>query len=265
MNKITAPKIRFMKNDAKVVMVTAYDATTANIVDEAGVDIILVGDSLGNVIQGSPHTLAVTMDEMIYHTKIVSRGIKNAHLCADMPFMSFQLSREEAIRNAGRLVKEAGAESVKIEIAKEQLETLSGIYNVGIPVIGHIGLRPQAIHYMGGYKLQGRTRQEADDLMALAREVEEAGAFSLLLEGIPQNLATKITEAVGIPTIGISAGPGCDGQVLVINDLLGLSEEPLPKFVKKYANLRRIMTASTKQYAEEVRNGLFPSAEHSHD
>jgi len=265
MKKITVPIICSMKNNEKIVMVTAYDAPTAKIVDEAGVDIILVGDSLGNVIQGSPNTLSVTMDEMIYHTKLVSRGIKNAHLCADMPFMSFQLSTEDAVRNAGRFIKETGAESIKLETTKDYIDTIREIRKTGIPVMGHIGLRPQSVHDMGGYKLQGREKGEGAKLISLAKEIEDAGAFSVVLESIPQKLAKKITRSINIPTIGIGAGLGCDGQVLVINDLVGLSEEPLPKFVKKYADVRETMSKATKDFVNEVRNGVFPSSEHSYD
>jgi 3-methyl-2-oxobutanoate hydroxymethyltransferase len=265
MKKITVPIISSMKNKEKIVMVTAYDAPTAKIVDEAGVDIVLVGDSLGNVIQGLPNTLSVTMDEMVYHTKLVSRGIKNAHLCADMPFMSFQSSREDAVRNAGRFIKEAGAESVKLETTQDYIDTIRAIRKTGIPVMGHIGLRPQSIHDMGGYKLQGREKAEGAKLLSLAKEIEDAGAFSVVLESIPSKLAKKITRSINIPTIGIGAGPDCDGQVLVINDLLGLSEGPLPKFVKKYAEIRKTMAKATKDYVNEVRNGAFPSSEHSYD
>lgn len=254
-----------MKKKQKIAMVTAYDAPTAKIVDEAGVDIILVGDSLGNVIQGMPNTLSVTMEEMLYHTKIVSRGVTNAHICADMPFMSFQTSVTEAVRNAGRFIKETGAESVKFEITQNYIDTIYEIRKAGIPVMGHIGLRPQSVHDMGGYKLQGREKDEASKLIALAKEIEDAGAYSLVLESIPQKLAKKITKSIDIPTIGIGAGPDCDGQVLVIHDLLGMSEEPLPKFVKKYAELRETMKKATKEYIDEVKSGSFPASEHSYD
>jgi len=265
MKKITVPVIGSMKNKEKIVMVTAYDAPTAKIVDESGVDIVLVGDSVGNVIQGLSNTLPVTVDEMIYHTKIVSRGIQNAHLCADMPFMSFQSSNEDAVKNAGRFVKESGAESVKIEVTEDYLDTIKDIRKAGIPVMGHIGLRPQSVHDMGGYKLQGRDKAEGAKLVALAKKIEDAGAFSLVLESIPQKLAKKITRSINIPTIGIGAGADCDGQVLVINDLAGLSEEPLPKFVKKYAEIRDLMKRATEEYVDEVRTGTFPSKEHSYD
>ncbi|MFI5322630.1 MAG: 3-methyl-2-oxobutanoate hydroxymethyltransferase [Thermodesulfobacteriota bacterium] len=266
MNKMTVPEIRSMKAECrKIVMVTAYDAATARMVDEAGVDIVLVGDSLGNVIQGLPNTLAVTMDEMIYHTKIVSRGIDKAHLTADMPFMSYQASKEDALRSAGRFIKESGAESVKLETSEEYLETVYAINKSGIPVMAHIGLRPQSVLEMGGYKIQGRSEKEAAVLLELAKSIESAGAFSLVLESIPQSLAKEITDAIKIPTIGIGAGPGCDGQVLVINDLLGLSPEPTPRFVKKYANLREIVGKSTRAFISDVRSGAFPSEEHSYD
>ena len=266
MKKKTVPIIRSMKDERqKIVMVTAYDAATARIIDEAGVDIVLVGDSLGNVIQGLPNTLPVTMDDMVYHTRIVSRGVEYAHLSADMPFMSYQASPGEALRNAGRLIKEAGAESVKLEINEEYLDTVYAINKSGIPVMGHIGLCPQSILEMGGYKVQGRGKKEAGRLVDLAKAIESAGAFSLVIESIPSALAQEITDSIKIPTIGIGAGPGCDGQVLVINDLVGLSPEPTPKFVKKYANLRELIGKSTREFIEEVKSGDFPGREHSYD
>jgi 3-methyl-2-oxobutanoate hydroxymethyltransferase len=266
MKKITARMLREMKTQReKIVMVTAYDAATANIIDEAGVDIVLVGDSLGNVIQGLPNTLSVTMDDMIYHTKIVSRGVKQSHLCSDMPFMSYQASKEDALKNAGRFLKESGAESVKLEINENYLETIYSISKAGIPVMGHVGLCPQSIHITGGYRIQGREDQEARRILELAKAVEDAGAFSLVLESIPQELARRITDSVDIPTIGIGAGPSCDGQVLVINDLLGLSPEPIPKFVKRYANVREVMTKAVRDFACEVKEGEFPSVEHSYN
>lgn len=266
MNKITVPEIREMKKRGdKVVMVTAYDAGTARIVDEAGVDIILVGDSLGNVIQGMPNTLSVTVDEMVYHTKLVSRGAHNAHICADMPFMSYQLSTEEAVRNASRFIKEAGAGSVKLETTEDFLDTIYEIQKIGIPVMGHIGLRPQDVHKMGGYKIQGRDTEDAEELKELAKKAEDAGAYAIVLESIPRRLAAEITDSIRIPTIGIGAGPECDGQVLVINDLVGLSPEPMPKFVKKYANVRETMENATKEFISEVRQGTFPEEAHSYD
>lgn len=266
MNKMTVPEIRDMKKRGdKVVMVTAYEAATARIIDEAGVDIILVGDSLGNVVQGLPNTLSVTVDEMVYHTKLVSRGAKNAHICADMPFMSYQLSTEEAVRNASRFIKEAGAESVKLETTEDFIPTIHEIQKIGIPVMGHIGLRPQDVHNMGGYKIQGREKEDAERLKELAVRAEDAGAYAIVLESIPRKLAAEITDSVRIPTIGIGAGPGCDGQVLVINDLVGLSPEPLPKFVKKYASVRETMENATRDFITEVREGVFPEEAHSYD
>ncbi|HML95331.1 MAG TPA: 3-methyl-2-oxobutanoate hydroxymethyltransferase [Thermodesulfobacteriota bacterium] len=266
MKKKTVPMFRRMKEDGvKIVMVTAYDASTARMLDEAGVDMILVGDSVANVMQGHSTTLPVTMDEMLYHTKIVSRGVRTAHLCADMPFMSFQASKEEAVRNAGRFIKESGAESVKFEVTEDLLDTVYAVHGAGIPVVGHIGLRPQAVLEMGGYVVQGRGEEEGKKLVRLAKAVESAGAFCILMETVPQSVAKEITDAVKVPTIGIGAGPGCDGQVLVVNDLLGLSPEPLPKFVKKYANLREVVDSSTRKFIDEVRRGIFPSSEHSYD
>jgi 3-methyl-2-oxobutanoate hydroxymethyltransferase len=265
MKKVTVPEICYMKSHGeKIVMVTAYDAATANIIDESGVDIILVGDSLGNVIQGLPDTLSVTIDEMVYHTKIVSRGIKRAHLCGDMPFMSYQASKEDAIRNAGRFVKEGKAESVKLETNENYLDTIYGIQKAGIPVMAHIGLCPQLILITGGYRVQGRNDNDAMRLIKLAKSIEDAGAFSLVLESIPQELAKRITESIDIPTIGIGAGPFCNGQVLVINDLVGLSPEPLPRFVKRYANLREAISKAVRDFTDEVKEGTFPDARHSY-
>jgi 3-methyl-2-oxobutanoate hydroxymethyltransferase len=266
MNKITVPEIVDMKKRGdKVVMVTAYDAGTARIIDDAGVDIILVGDSLGNVIQGLPNTLSVTVDEMVYHTKLVTRGAQKAHVCADMPFMSYQLSMEEALRNASRFIKEAGAQSVKLETTEDFLDTIHEIQKTGIPVMGHIGLRPQDVHKMGGYKIQGRDKNDAAQLKELAKKAEDAGAYALVLESIPRRLAAEITDSIKIPTIGIGAGPECDGQVLVINDLVGLSPGPMPKFVKKYANVKETMENATKEFISEVRQGTFPAEAHSYD
>ncbi len=266
MSKITVPIIvEKKKKDEKLVVLTAYDASTASIIDETGVDIILVGDSLGNVIQGLGNTLQVTMDEMLYHTKIVARGVKTAHLCSDMPFMSYQASKHDAVRNAGRIVKEGGAESVKIELTDTYVESVYAIQKAGIPVMGHIGLCPQSVLKMGGYRIQGRGELEAEGLLKLAKQAEDAGAFSIVLESIPRGLAKKITESINIPTIGIGAGPFCDGQVLVINDMVGLSPEPIPKFAKKYANLREIMARSVGEFRDEVRRGLFPGINHSYD
>lgn len=260
MNKIRVPDIvRKKKDNKKIVMLTSYDAITARIVDQAGVDIILVGDSLGNVVQGQDTTLPVTIEDMIYHTRLVSRGIKNSHICSDMPFMSYQSSREKAVENAGRLIKEGFAESVKLEITEEYLETIHSINKAGIPVMGHIGLCPQSYHVMGGYKIQGRDKRETKRYIKLAKDIETAGAYSIVLEGIPLELAKEITSSVSIPTIGIGAGPHCDGQVLVINDLVGLHTGKMPKFVKQYVDFRDLMTKAVKSYSADVINSRFPA------
>jgi 3-methyl-2-oxobutanoate hydroxymethyltransferase len=247
----------------KITMLTAYDYPFAQIVDEAGIDAILVGDSLAMVVQGLDNTLPVTMDEMAYHTKMVSRAAKRAMIIADMPYLSYQISVEDAVRNAGRFIKEAGAHAVKIEGGREVSEKVEAMTKAEIPVMAHIGLTPQAIHRMGGYKVQGRTEEAAKTLMEDAKILQDAGAFSLLLEAIPAGLAAQITKDLTIPTIGIGAGPHCDGQVLVIHDVLGLFERFVPKFVKRYANLKEDALEAIKQYKEEVEKGLFPGKEHS--
>ncbi len=247
------------------MMVTAYDAPTASVVDEAGVDVVLVGDSLGNVVQGRPDTLGVTMDEMVYHTSMVSRAVRRAAVVADMPFMSYQASKADALRNAGRFLKETGAVAVKLEVNERDLDTVRALVGSGIPVMGHIGLCPQSIHVMGGYRVQGRTEENAGRLRALAEAIEQAGAFSLVLESIPRALAADITAAVGIPTIGIGAGPDCDGQVLVLHDLVGFTVGPVPRFVKRYADVRKVILEAVEQYACEVREGQFPGPENCYD
>lgn len=244
-------------------MLTAYDYPFAQIVDEAGIDVILVGDSLGMVVQGLENTLPVTMDEMIYHTKMVARAVKNAMVIGDMPFMSYQVSIEEAVRNAGRFLKEAGASAVKLEGGAEVAEHIRAMTKSDIPVLAHIGLTPQSIHRMGGYKVQGKTKESAKRLVEEAHIVEDAGAFSLLLEAIPMNLAKQITEELTIPTIGIGAGPHCDGQVLVLHDVIGLFERFLPKFAKQYINLKKEVLKAVKAYKEEIEKGIFPSDEQS--
>ncbi|MDI6729585.1 MAG: 3-methyl-2-oxobutanoate hydroxymethyltransferase [Thermodesulfovibrionales bacterium] len=247
----------------KITMLTAYDYPFAQIVDEADIDAILVGDSLAMVVQGLENTLPVTMDEMIYHTKMVSRGVKNAMVIGDMPYLSYHLSIDDAVRNAGRFIKEAGAHAVKIEGSREVAEKVEAMTKAEIPVMAHIGLTPQAIHRMGGYKVQGRTEEAAKRLVEDAKILQDAGAFSLILEAIPAGLAAQITKDLSIPTIGIGAGPHCDGQVLVIHDVLGLFERFVPKFVKRYANLKDDALKAIKQYKEEVEKGLFPGKEHS--
>lgn len=247
------------KNE-KIAELTAYDHPFAKMADEAGIHIILVGDSLANVIQGEPHTLGVTMDEMIYHTRLVSRAAETALVVADMPFMSYQVSTEHAIANAGRFLKETGAAAVKLEGGASVSHIIRALTEAGIPVQGHIGLLPQSVHQMGGYRVQ----RDKDRLLADAREVEAAGAFSVVLEGIPAAISAKITESLNIPTIGIGAGPDCDGQVLVMHDLLGIRTGRLPKFVKQYANLRESAISGIQAYVREVQEGGFPSDTHSY-
>ena len=262
--KVTVPEIGKMKQRGeKITCLTAYDYSFARILDEAGIDMLLVGDSVGCVVQGQVNTLAVTMDEMIYHTKAVARGRQRALLVGDMPFLSFQVSGEQAVLNAGRLLKEAGAEAVKLEGGVAVQETIAAIVRAGIPVMGHIGLTPQSVHRFGGYKIQGKEPKRREDLLRDALAVEEAGAFALVLEGMPMDLAKQITERMTIPTIGIGAGAHCDGQVLVIHDMLGLFHDFTPKFVKPYADLRAAMTTAVQTFIEEVREQKFPTPEHS--
>jgi 3-methyl-2-oxobutanoate hydroxymethyltransferase len=227
------------------------------------VDVILVGDSLAMVALGYETTLPVTLEEMLHHTRAVARGAARALVVGDLPFLSYQVSREEALRSAGRMLKEGNAQAVKLEGGLEVAGTVAALVEAGIPVMGHIGLTPQAVHRMGGYKVQGRTAEAAARLLKDAVALERAGAFSLVLEGLPWQVAGAVTEAVGIPTIGIGAGPRCDGQVLVTNDLLGLFDEFTPKFVKRYANLRETLLQAFGQFQEEVRAGAFPGPEHS--
>ncbi len=255
--------LRKKTNGGKISMITAYDYPFARIVDEAGIDAILVGDSLGMVVQGLENTLPVTMDEMIYHTKMVARGVKNAMIIGDMPFMSYQTGIAEALKNAGRFLKDAGAAAVKMEGGGEIAEQIRAMTRSDIPVMAHIGLTPQSIHRMGGYKVQGKTEESAKRLLEEAHIVEDAGAFSLLLEAIPMDLAKTITGELSIPTIGIGAGPHCDGQVLVLHDVIGLFERFIPKFVKKYADLKKDALNAVKTYRDEVKNGTFPSDDQS--
>ena len=250
-------------DNEKIVMVTAYDYTMARIVDKAGVDMVLVGDSLGMVVQGHQDTLPVSLDHMIYHSRCVSRGLTSAHLVADMPFMSYQVSPEQALLSAGRLVQEGAAQSVKLEGGERSAPAVQRIVEAGIPVVGHVGLTPQSVHAMGGFRVQGRSEQAAERVLADALTIEQAGAFCLVLEGIPTALATRITERLTIPTIGIGAGDGCDGQVLVCNDILGLDLSFQPKFVKRYAELETVMVDAFRAYGNEVRAGEFPTEEHS--
>ncbi len=247
----------------KISMLTAYDYPFARIMDEAGIDAILVGDSLAMVVQGLDNTLPVTMEEMIYHTRMVSRAAKNAMVIADLPYLSYHVSVEEAVRNGGRFLKEAGAHAVKLEGGREVSRQVKAMVEAEIPVMAHIGLTPQALYRMGGYKVQGRTEEAAKRLTEDALILQEAGAFSVVLEAIPSDLAGDISQRLTIPTIGIGAGPACDGQVLVMHDLLGLFERFVPKFVKRYANLREEAVRAVTQYREEVESGQFPGEGHS--
>lgn len=250
------------KKKEKITMLTAYDYQMAKLIDEVGIDMILVGDSVGNVLLGYDSTVPVTMEEMLHHVKAVRRGVKNAFLTADMPFMSYHVSREEAVRNAGRFVKEAGAQAVKVEGAGIIVDTVRRIEETGIPVIGHIGLTPQTISKLGGYKVQGKSLSGAQNILDSAFALQEAGCFALILECIPNALAKIITENLNIPTIGIGAGPSCDGQVLVSHDLLGLVTDFKPKFVKRYANLASQMKSAFASFKEEVAADIFPFQEH---
>ena len=253
---------RLKQQGIRITMLTAYDATFARLVDQAGVDLILVGDSLGMVVQGHRNTLAVTMEQMAYHGAAVARATERAHVVVDMPFLSYHVTDEDAVRNAGHLVQN-GAHSVKLEGGAERATTISAIVRAQIPVMGHIGLTPQSVHAQGGFKVQGRADDAAQRLFEDAVAVQEAGAYALVLEGIPMALATRISEALTIPTIGIGAGNGCDGQVLVIYDLLGLDDAFKPKFVKRYASLAGVVRDSIGCYIDEVRSGVFPDADHS--
>lgn len=251
------------KNGEKLTMLTAYDYTTAKLLDESGVDSILVGDSLGMVVLGYDDTLSVTMEDMIHHSAAVARGAKNALVITDMPFMSYQTSVYDAVVNAGRLVKEGGAQAVKLEGGIEFCEHIKAIVKASIPVCAHIGLTPQSVNAFGGFKVQGKGKAEAQRLLDEARAVEEAGAFAVVLECVPAKLAKKISESISIPTIGIGAGAGCDGQVLVYQDMLAMYSDFKPKFVKQYAQIGSVMKDAFKQYISEVKSGAFPSEEHT--
>ena len=263
-DKITVPHIVKMKQRGEMITcLTAYDYSFARILDEAGVELLLVGDSLGCVVQGNHNTLAVTMDEMVYHTRLVVRGRKRALVIGDMPFLSYQVSKEQALANAGRFLQEGGAEAVKLEGGVHLKEIIAAIVRGGIPVMGHIGLTPQSLHQFGGYKIQGKDSARRDMLLRDALAVEEAGAFSVVLEGMPLDLAREITGRLTIPTIGIGAGSHCDGQVLVIHDMLGLFDDFRPKFVKQYADLKSVMTGAVKDFIRDVKERKFPTEEHS--
>ena len=266
--KLRIPDLIEKKNNSeKIVALTAYDFTMASIIDRSEVDVVLVGDSLGTVVHGENNTLKVTLDNMVYHTSLVSKAVKRSIVVADLPFMSYQLSPEQALESSGRLVQQGGAEAVKLEGGANIVESVSKIVNAGIPVVGHLGLTPQSFHAMGGYKLQGRKFESALQIESDALELEQSGACAIVLEGMPSDLASKISKKLSIPTIGIGAGIGCDGQILVINDLLGLSAEQspvFPKFVKNYLNLSESISEAVSGYVKDVKQGEFPSKKHSY-
>jgi 3-methyl-2-oxobutanoate hydroxymethyltransferase len=259
---VRVPDLKAMKRRGeKIVMLTAYDASMARLLDRAGVDVLLVGDSLGMVIMGCENTLPVTLEAMLHHVRAVRRGARRALVVADMPFMSYQVSVAEAVRNAGRLIQEGGASAVKLEGGRPVLDVVRRLTEIGIPVMGHLGLVPQSVHQLGGFRPRARDEREAERLVEEARELEQAGAFALVLESIPAEVARSVTQALSIPTIGIGAGPHCDGQVLVSYDIFGLYEGPVPPFVKQYARLGELMVEAARAYAEDVRQGRFPPQE----
>ena len=262
--KITVPALVARKRAGPTIAVlTAYDATMARLLDEGGADVLLVGDSLGMVVQGLPNTLPVTLDEICYHGRAVARATHRAHVVGDMPFMSYQASIESALTNAGHLLKAGGFEAVKLEGGEHLAEHVRALVRAGIPVMGHVGLTPQSVHVMGGFRVQGRGEVDAERVLNDAKAIADAGAYSIVLEGIPSELGQRITEAVNIPTIGIGAGPACDGQVLVCYDFLGMYPSLKPKFVKHFAELGAQIVAATQSYVAEVRDGTFPSAAQS--
>lgn len=262
--RVTVTDLREKKaRGEKITMLTAYDYPSARVVDSGGVDIILVGDSLGMVVLGYDNTLSVTMEDMLHHTRAVVRGSQKAMVVFDMPFLSYHVNREEALRNAGRAIQEAGAQAVKLEGGQEVAPVVETIVKAGIPVMGHIGLTPQSIHQLGGFKVQGKDEATARKMIDDARALEQAGAFSIVLETVPWQLARIITGKVAVPTIGIGAGSYCDGQVLVTHDLLGIFDRFAPKFVRRYANLYPEMVSAVERYVAEVKNGEFPAPEHT--
>lgn len=261
---MTVPEFQKRKREGKkLIVVTAYDALFTRIIEQAGIDVLLVGDSLGMVVQGKKDTLAVTMEDMLYHTKLVAGAAQRSLVIADMPFLSYQVSIEEAVRNAGRLLQ-AGAAAVKLEGGASVVDRVRAMTQFGIPVMGHLGMTPQSVHRYGGYKVQGKGRDQADALLADARALEAAGAFAIVLEAVPAALAGTITEALDVPTIGIGAGPRCDGQVLVLYDLLGLFDDFVPKFVKPYAHLKADALQALRRFKEEVEQEKFPSEHESY-
>jgi len=263
--KITVPDIIAMKKRGeKITSLTAYDFLFASILDEAGIEIVLVGDSGAMVFAGHDTTLPITLDEMIYHTRAVRRGVKRALLVTDMPFLSYQISLEEALRNAGRCLKEGGAEAVKLEGGERVAEAIRRMVDAGIPVMGHLGLTPQSVNAFGGYGLQGASAKAAEGLLKDAKLLEQAGVFAIVLEKIPAQLAKQVSEAIAVPTIGIAAGPHCDGQVLVTHDMLGLYEKFRLKFVRRYAEVGATIRSAAESYARDVKSGSFPSADESY-
>ncbi len=262
--KVTVPALRARKGKGqKIAVLTAYDATFARLLEEGGADVLLVGDSLGMVVQGLQNTLPVTLDEICYHGRAVARAVQRAHLVGDMPFMSYQVSPEQALTSAGRMLKEGGFEAVKLEGGAKYAAHVRAIVEAGIPVMGHVGLLPQSVHAMGGFRVQGTQEEDAERVIADARALEQAGVYSMVIEGVPSELGRRVTEAVSVPTIGIGAGPHCDGQVLVCYDFLGMYSSVRPKFVKRYAELGEAVVEATKRYVSEVQGGQFPAAEHS--
>ncbi|HEY6556350.1 MAG TPA: 3-methyl-2-oxobutanoate hydroxymethyltransferase [Polyangiaceae bacterium] len=262
-DKVTAPSLLASKGKRKIAMLTAYDATLARLLDEGGADVLLVGDSLGMVVQGLSNTLPVTLDEICYHGRAVARVTRRAHVVGDMPFMSFQVSSEKALEAAGAMLKQGGFEAVKLEGGAGVAEHIRRIVDAGIPVMGHVGLTPQSVHALGGFRVQGKGEDAAARVVNDAKAVEQAGAYAIVLEGLPADLGRRISETLQIPTIGIGAGPHCDGQVLVCYDFLGMYREIHPKFVKRFAELGDAVVGATQRYVQEVQNGTFPGAEHS--
>ncbi|MCB0720679.1 MAG: 3-methyl-2-oxobutanoate hydroxymethyltransferase [Ignavibacteriae bacterium] len=263
---ITTKVLKQMKERGeKIAMLTAYDYLTAKFLDESGIEIILVGDSLGNVIQGYETTIPVTLEEMIYHTKIVKKGVKNAIVVGDMTFMSYQVGTEDAIRNCGKMLKLTECDAIKMEGGRHITETVRRVVEIGIPVMGHLGLTPQSIHEFGSYKTRGQSEEEAEQIYEDALALEKAGCFSIVLEKIPMDLGKKISEAISIPTIGIGAGPYCDGQVLVLHDMLGMNEEFKPRFVRRYMDFAKDLRGALKSYIKDIKSGDFPSKEESYE
>lgn len=263
--RVTAPALRRMKRcGEKISMLTAYDFPFAQIFDAAGIDVLLVGDSLGNVVQGRSTTLPVTMDDMVYHCALVSRAARRALVVGDLPFGSYQASVDDTLHNACRLVKEGGAHAVKLEGGVRMADRIEAIARMDVPVMGHIGLTPQSVHRMGGFRVQGRGDRGHERILADAHAVEQAGAFAVVLEGMPAELGAEISAALSIPTIGIGAGAGCDGQVLVMHDLLGLSDQPPPRFARQYVALGEIVGKAARMYAEDVKQQKFPSERESY-